>query len=428
MMWTRLSVLALSLAAGFASANRGVINSENGEIPLNSDIGRAVMEQARSLQNNNNNYNYNNNNNNNNNNNGNNGQNAYFLQNYALKFQGCHHVQQWNPNADDEEDVRIMTKRLVRFRLCPSNDCNADTTGCTSHYGDYVVDMNTFVDAYLTVAANNGAQNMCNQYINTCKGTCGNNGDCIQQCLQSYGAENCYNNNNRELANNFDIMDYVDCAQFDMRRRELANNNNNNNNANANYYQDTNYYIGPYCADQGGEIHLGVFTDDTCTSFASGGESRFYSTMGFKLPYSDTSMVSQVCMSCAYGDLCSTVYPLSGKCETRMSIDYPNESSCSYIEGIKIIREDGVIRTSATKKSKAAAVCIGLFLTIAVLLAGYVYYLRTSKYYRLLNCTFCFENCFLNNVSPTFSPEISQNWDAQRSTFPLLPRLWPKSL
>jgi hypothetical protein len=61
-----------------------------------------------------------------------------------------------------------------------------------------------------------------------------------------------------------------------------------------------------------------------------------------------------------------------------MNIDYPNESSCSYIEGIKIIREDGVIRTSAVKKSKAAAVSIGAFLTISVLLAGYVYYLRTK--------------------------------------------------
>ena len=48
------------------------------------------------------------------------------------------------------------------------------------------------------------------------------------------------------------------------------------------------------------------------------------------------------------------------------------------IEGIKIIREDGVIRTSATKKSKAAAVTIGLFTTTSVLLAAYVYYLRTK--------------------------------------------------
>ena len=61
-----------------------------------------------------------------------------------------------------------------------------------------------------------------------------------------------------------------------------------------------------------------------------------------------------------------------------MNVDYPNESSCNYIEGIKIIREDGVIRTSSVKQSKAAAVGIGLFSTAAVLLSGYVFYLRTK--------------------------------------------------
>jgi hypothetical protein len=77
-------------------------------------------------------------------------------------------------------------------------------------------------------------------------------------------------------------------------------------------------------------------------------------------------------------DNCQNIYGVSGKCETKMNVDYPNESACTYIEGIKILREDGVIRTSATRKSKAAAVCIGLFLTGDVLLAGYVYYLRAK--------------------------------------------------
>jgi hypothetical protein len=38
----------------------------------------------------------------------------------------------------------------------------------------------------------------------------------------------------------------------------------------------------------------------------------------------------------------------------------------------------GVIRTSTTKKSKGAAIVIGLFTTVAVLLGAYVYYLRTK--------------------------------------------------
>jgi hypothetical protein len=51
---------------------------------------------------------------------------------------------------------------------------------------------------------------------------------------------------------------------------------------------------------------------------------------------------------------CQAIYGASGKCETKMNVDYPNESACTYIEGIKVIREDGVIRTSATRKSTAA--------------------------------------------------------------------------
>ena len=77
-------------------------------------------------------------------------------------------------------------------------------------------------------------------------------------------------------------------------------------------------------------------------------------------------------------EICSNIYSASGKYKSKMPVDYSNESACTYIEGIAIIREDGVIRTSTKRKSKAAAVSIGIFTTVAVLLAGYVYYLRTK--------------------------------------------------
>ena len=65
-----------------------------------------------------------------------------YIAEYSIKFQGCHHVQQWNDNVDEENDVRIMTKRLARFRLCPTDQCSNDkSSGCTSKYGDYIVDV-----------------------------------------------------------------------------------------------------------------------------------------------------------------------------------------------------------------------------------------------------------------------------------------------
>lgn len=321
-----------------------------------------------------------------------------FVADYSIKFQGCHHVQQWNEYADDEDDVRVRTKRLVRFRLCESDSCsNSNSAGCSSKFGDYVVDMNTFVASYLQ-ALENEEDSICQEASYDCQEECGGNNDydCMAACYDAYDLSMCnYNdgnnyNNNQNGGNEFDPANYAACAMLEGGRRRLDQNNNyNNGNYNNNNNGDYDYYIGPYCADQGGEIRLGVFTDETCTTYASNGESTFYSMMGYELPYSDDSLVSTRCFSCGQNngdgngnqlkEFCQDIYDYSGKCETRMDIGYPNESSCSYIEGIKIIREDGVIRTSSVKKSKAAAVCIGLFLTLAVLLAGYVYYLRTSK-------------------------------------------------
>jgi len=321
------------------------------DIKASSTFGRTLLENARNL---NENVDYS------------------FIGDYSIKFQGCHSVSQWNADVDDENDVRIKTKRLVRFRLCPSGSCqNEKTAGCTTKFGDYVVDLNTFVAAYLDNAAT-VKEELCATAEATCQETCGGDDeDCMAGCYDDTGTSMCYADESA-----IDVNDYAECAEYNMaaNRRQLE--------------EDVQYYLGPFCADQGGEIHLGLFTDDTCTTFAQNGEAMFYTNMGYELPYSDTSIISTQCVACTHTDddgnaevtdLCTGVYQVSGKCETKMSVDYPNESACTYIEGIKIIRADGVIRTSAVKKSKAAAVCIGLFLTVAVLLAGYVYYLRTSE-------------------------------------------------
>lgn len=329
------------------------------DIRIDSRAGQRILENARALENNN-------------------GDNAdySFLSGYAIKFQGCHHVQQWNDQADEEDEVRIRTKRLARFRLCPSDQCSDDKSiGCNSKFGDYVVDMNTFVASYLEVMEEE-QETICGNIYDDCNSSCSGEASCMQACYSDQGMSYCWQLQNAgDDDNDFDPLEYTECALFEglgdnANRRRLEEN-------------QVDYYIGAYCADQGGEIQLGIFTDETCTTFAQYGDSMFYTAMGFYLPYSDTSLVSTRCLSCVNGDgdmseQCGEIYQLSGKCETRMDIDYPNESSCSYIEGIKIIREDGVIRTSTTKKSKAAAVAIGFFMTLAVLLSGYVYYLRTK--------------------------------------------------
>ena len=326
-----------------------------GALTTDSAAGRAILSQARRLDQNNG-YNY---------------VDYSFVSNYKLKFQGCHHVQQWNDNVDEEYDVKIKTKRLVRFRLCPADQCSDDkTAGCSSKYGDYVVDMNTFVANYFE-ALEVQKESECEYGKELCEGNCGNDEECQEQCYEENALSYCYEDEQAD-ENGFNVQEYLECAQ--------ANFQNNNNNG----YK---YYIGPFCAEQGGEVHLGLFTDDTCTTHVQDGDDTFETYMGYELPYSDDSLISERCLACSevnnngYSQTtenCANLYTFSGKCETRMSVDYPNESSCDYIEGIKIIREDGVIRTSSVRKSKAAAVAIGMFMTLSVLMGAYVFYLRTK--------------------------------------------------
>jgi hypothetical protein len=58
------------------------------------------------------------------------------------------------------------------------------------------------------------------------------------------------------------------------------------------------YYVGPYCANQGGSIYFGLFTDNTCTTFTNDGKTEFYSRAGFELPFSQESLISYDCFSC----------------------------------------------------------------------------------------------------------------------------------
>jgi hypothetical protein len=315
-----------------------------------------------------------------------------WVSDYSIKFQGCHHISQWNDEADGEEDVRIATKRLVRFRLCPSNTCSVDNSGgCSSGYGDYVIDMNVYLEAFLeSVGDYNEAR--C-EYLEAQSGCEGANNE--EYCLYDYYAangvadvcadgnpyQNNYNNGDQQEA--FDISEYTECVE--------ANMNGGNGQA---------YYMGPYCAEQGGSIYLGLFTDDSCTTFADdyGGKEAYYTLTGQELPYGATNMITMDCYSCMeaeaqynyngndnddadnVSEMCEQIYSQAGKCESALQVNglYPNYAACSYIQGIQVIRKNGIIVRSGSKANKTASIFIGIFVVAFVLLSAYVYYLKTK--------------------------------------------------
>jgi len=365
----KFSLALLSLASA-ALGDHIKIDS----IPSNSELGKKLLSNARRL----------------------NDENAIdlsWLTGYDIKFQGCYETGTWNANANDQEDVRVMTKRLVRFRLCPSGSCDSSSaSGCSSGYGDYLTDLNYFVDSW-TEAAMQKQEYDCEMAREACG--CGENDadddeqQCEYNCYTNAGLSNC---NNEEGQQDFNVQKYLECGQlkFNNRNRQLEDN--------------VKYYAGPYCASQGGSIHLGIFTDETCTEPYDEyyGKSFYAQTTGYDLPYASQSMVSLDCKSCIMqqranrnleertlqqyydqngnyvSELCSQQYLSSAKCESKLSVSYPNEYGCNFMEGIKVVRSAGTTTEIAKTPSKAASGFIGVFAVSFILLGAYVYYLKTK--------------------------------------------------
>jgi len=369
----RIATLAYFVA--LANANPLPIYGSK-DITTASPLGKKILSSARRLEDNDDAFD------------------QTWVMDYSIKFQGCHHMSQWNAEAGDDEDVRVKTQRLVRFRLCPTETClSSDAGGCDSGFGDYILDMNIFMENYLEAQMNaeefaceNYRENVCDCDDDDQKDDQFDRDECEYDCYVNGGMDYCIEDENEEAV---DLARYAECEQFEVQNDDDAN-------ANDDDAEDVEYYMGPYCASQGGSILMGLFSDDTCTVFADSGagKSTYASlTGGETMPYSSKTMIGSNCMTCLEDQeqndddaededevkqACETVYQMAGKCETYLSVKYPNENACSYIKGIKILRTDGVVTVSSAQPSKTAGAFIGLFGVAFVLLGGYVFYLKSK--------------------------------------------------
>ena len=386
------------LSLGFASAALPIFGNLKtttemvvDNIPVDSSLGAKIMANARRLDNN--------------------GEIDFtWVSNFSIKFQGCHHVSQWNDAADEQNEVRIQTKRLIRFRLCPSGSCSASSAyGCHSGYGDYIIDMNTFlgsyyeaVDDYNQFRCQYTTQTLCACTNDAAQGDDSNLAQCEYECLSKHNMVEICNaqnpNDNSQQQEKFQISNYVQCQQFANNAQEQQQGGQEGG---RNLQDETNYYLGPYCSEQGGSIYMGLFTDDTCSTFADsyGGATTYKSLTGQSLPYGKQSIITLDCLSCKepgefnqagndaddaddVSEMCEQIYSTAGKCESSLSssgyVSKPNENACNYIAGIKVVRRDGIITQVGSKANKTASIFIGIFVVSFVLLAAYVYYLKTK--------------------------------------------------
>lgn len=240
-----------------------------------------------------------------------------FLMNYNLKMIGCKADEQIRNPEDGEYEYGAAI-----FRLCPEG-CDSDmSTGCDSGHGDFVVGLQSFVQAYFEDQRDN-------MYYD----------------------------------DNFKVDEYVECREYEMENDD----GNNNNNAQP-------YYIGPACTDDGKDVRLQIFYDEACSQVPE--EVTFEDiSNGWSLPYEEGGLVSQNCLPCAeYNDgayelkeMCEELYQNAGKCETGMeSFHYygKQEGSCEYIESLM----------PAKKSSGSGAKAFGWVVFILVVVGAFSAY------------------------------------------------------
>lgn len=205
----------------------------------------------------------------------------------------------------DPEDGEYSYGAAV-LRLCPTSaGCDSEEVlGCKEGFGDIVVSLATFVDAYFEDQRDN-----------------------------------------MQWDDQFEVDKYAECEEYKV---EDEGDDGNQNNQYANYQ----FYIGPSCTEDGDDIRLAVFEDEVCTYES---EVAFEDiSNGWTLPYSTGGLVSTSCSDCMemnddgeyeLREMCQEVYErAASKCETNMEyVSYygANEQGCEYIEELLPAQKGG---------------------------------------------------------------------------------------
>lgn len=412
----KIQAATLAASAAAVSAASPVRRHLPTEISAASDLGRSLLSQSRRLDGDDDDEDA-----------------TTWIAGYSLKFQGCRHHASLNLDGDDNNDgddnsVRVKTTKLAHFRLCPADSCSGWLGGgCSSNYGDYVVDLASFAETYVE-GQKRASEYQCQMYVyENCD--CAETDDRDDGFDREYCEYDCYANSRKmkdcidrnpyeeeeegEREREFEAQRYAECEEWEMPEYDDDDDGNNNNNQQGggdDEDEEVRYYIGPYCSDNGGAVYLGMYTDDTCTNFAdSSNGAATYKTLsrGQDLPYSSTSLITSDCIACieqedpnrsansndnadddAYAeeeqspevsDQCARLYESAGKCESGINVaksgmtSDPDTAACSYISGIQFTKSNGVVEITTSKSATFFAVA---FAAVFMGLVGIVYRLR----------------------------------------------------
>lgn len=215
-----------------------------------------------------------------------------WMNGFSVKFHGCHDATKSNVDVSSERmGLRLYTKSTAIFRLCPTEQCHANYLkdskgGCSSGYGEYVLDMVSFLTAYFNgrtaaIRNNNPYYNSdgtdvishSNDYIGKKKkydyqqehAQHHPDHDAHTQSAASIGKnqdEDQYNNNHYKDYLSSHLLPYFECAavpNVSMSTQEKKEDEGGR----------MPYFVGPYCAADGSSIRMGIFNDAACTIVTS---------------------------------------------------------------------------------------------------------------------------------------------------------------
>jgi hypothetical protein len=325
--------LAFSLSLVAVAAAAGTKNMDFSAFQAGSSAGRGLLASSRALED---------------------GFEEAFVAAYSIIFQGCHTTSSWSEDG-------YAQSILVSFQLCPTSYCSS--SGCSSSaYGEYVVDMNTFVDAYMEYQLE-ARQYKCETMIENCG--CGdeNSSYCLYYCFKDYDDDAWALCGNFQEGNNNDQQGeggYGECQRFEIQTDDDGRRLDQD--------EKEEYFIGPYCGAGGTGIFLTLFSDEECSMAVSNAVSIYKAAAGTAMPYSSESLVVSDCVSClemqssdddgqdadAVTRLCQETYAAAAKCETNMDSYYKITTGCSLVSSVKSMSESMSGSYHTTSVSTAA--------------------------------------------------------------------------
>ena len=266
---------------------------------------------------------------------------GFDMENYSVKYTGCSAIKTYSDEQAQDGDTVLEAKRFVVFRLCPSDSCSKySTDGCSEDYGEYVMEMSDYLET-MTQYQEEKTQNYC-AYCEQCAeyqmngGNNNNNnnqnnnadqeeeqGDDAERRRADEAADGddaaAADGDDAAAAAGDDAAAADDCYSVCYDYNKLCNDGNNNNNQNGDDEQQQEeinieeylecrqvdnqnngyaYYLGPHCESDGHTISIGLYSDETCSTYI-GHEMSVYDATGLDLSVIDMSIYyPQDCQSC----------------------------------------------------------------------------------------------------------------------------------